>query len=60
MEKKCKSLYQAPALQAVELKSERIICDSNKTMIWSLSEPSLSAPTDIWSRDSYGSAQSID
>ena len=54
-----KKKYSAPALKAVAVSSEGIICDSNHVMIWSLSTPSSLSTAEEWSRADYGSANEI-
>ena len=55
-------MYDAPRADAVELKTEGIVCDSQNRVLWILAgDPptsSLSSETE-WDRSGYGSAESF-
>lgn len=61
MEVSKKVVYDAPRADAVELKTEGIVCDSQNRVLWFLAgEPTntLSSETE-WDRSGYGSAESF-
>ncbi len=62
MEVSKKVVYDAPRADAVELKTEGIVCDSPNRVLWILAgEPtasSLSSDAE-WDRTGYGSAESF-
>ena len=61
MVEKNKVVYEAPKADAVELKTEGIVCDSQNRVLWILSgEPTDSMSSDAeWDRTGYGSAESF-
>ena len=61
MEVSKKVVYDAPRADAVELKTEGIVCDSQNRVLWILSgEPTDSMSSDAeWDRSGYGSAESF-
>lgn len=52
-----KTKYLAPSTHTVEVSAERIICDSNRAMIWTLTDPfTTTSPANLdWGREGYGS-----
>lgn len=62
MEVSKKVVYEAPRADAVELKTERIVCDSQNRVLWILAgdPPTSSLSSDAeWDRSGYGSAESF-
>lgn len=61
MEVRKKVVYEAPQADAVELKTEGVICDSQNRVLWTLAgEPTDSMSSDAeWDRSGYGSAESF-
>ena len=60
MEVSKKVVYEAPKADAVELKTERIVCDSQNYLIWFLeggTPNTLSSQDTEWDRTGYGSAE---
>ena len=57
-----KTIYEAPAMQVVELSSENTICSGSNyepsALVWILSGSSMSS-SDEWSRGGYGSMDTI-
>lgn len=52
-------MYQAPLADAVELKTEGIVCDSPNRVLWVLAgEPANTLGSDTeWDRSGYGIAE---
>ena len=62
MEVRTKVVYEAPKADAVELKTERIVCDSTNYVMWFLeggTPNTLSSQDAEWDRSGYGSAESF-
>lgn len=61
MEVRTKVVYEAPKADAVELKTDRIVCDSTNYAMWFLGEgtPNPMSSTTEWDRTGYGSADSF-
>lgn len=59
MEVSKKVVYDAPRADAVELKTERIVCDSPVNLMWVLAGDPSSTPETEWDRSGYGSAESF-
>lgn len=59
MVEKSKVVYQAPLADAVELKTEGIVCDSPNRVLWVLAgEPANTLGSDTeWDRSGYGIAE---